>query len=353
MIHWRRDHERHSTHGELHDVSGSWVTPSGREPSAAQKDNWAFDRLLRHNARSEFVLYPNAACPQCHQEVYFLRHRENGGCAWFDSIPPDTAWEKHPCMDIPDTKCISDNSNLQENGVVQLPPANYPPKPEWMTFRSRRIYSHHRQQAPKPPPDERDIAELFGSPLKKMRRLSAHQSGLEKPDWDCLHSMYVLGRPHRHIQSIISWSNSTNSKIYDFYDRGVGHQVVIPLTLMRSINFSGKSYIAARSFLFPAIGIWLEVEIGLRDIRNIHGLLHWERNTPTLKQVTFINPGTARLNWRDVIAVGGAFSEKICPRSKELTTPSTAGRRPLVIIRPQPHLSNKRVVIKPKRAPSD
>lgn len=39
---------------------------------------------------------PNALCPKCSAEVYFIRP-QNGGAVWFDELGPP--WPKHPCMD--------------------------------------------------------------------------------------------------------------------------------------------------------------------------------------------------------------------------------------------------------------
>jgi len=338
-IRYTRSYDR-VKNGQLEDVSDYWSDHSGNRvsPTSKQKDHWAYQQIISFRKRSEFELHPNSKCPQCGDPVYFMRHRYNGGCAWFDTVPPESGWEKHPCMDIPYSKCESGNEKLLENGELQRDPADHPRKPIWMMTATHRIYSSHKDEASKPPRDI-DFA-LYGlvGPLKTMKRLSAYQLTLPSVERQKLRSMYAMGRPHRDIKHIVKWCNNTGSSLYNFHERGLGHLVAIPLTLLRSIRRNNKNYIVARSFLFPDIGLWFEVESGLRHWRKLHGLLHWNRDDVSGKQITFINPDTARLNWREITNVSGAFSDKPCLDSNRLLEETRRARqvrvkfrRPLIL----------------------
>src|ERR1700722_18504806 len=65
---------------------------SGGCGGSARSDGYDYAGYRRSKESSCF----RTKCPECKEEVYFIRH--NGGCVWIDP-PLGPPWYKHRCMD--------------------------------------------------------------------------------------------------------------------------------------------------------------------------------------------------------------------------------------------------------------
>ena len=302
---WRNYSDRVS-HWATRD---EWGHVTHAAPSARIKDDWVYKRVRDKGDDGSGVMYSNATCPECRKDVYFYRH-PSGGCAWFDDIP--WPWPKHDCMDKRSTRCVSDNPDITETGELKSDACIYPKLPDWVKFRGKRTYSSHKEQATRPT-DAMDLKSrmqsYYRSPLGEMKRVSAFQFGLPHPQTERLSSSYAFGAPHRQAKQIFRHLAAKGECPFKHWNTEEGFLFVIPLTLLRSVQMHGKIFIAARSFALPDIGLWLQVEVGMRGLRNIHGLLNWTPDDPCAKIVSFVDPQTARMNWREIVSIDGAFNK--------------------------------------------
>lgn len=148
----RRGHWRRGKNGSLHWVSAHHVRRDDFSRGYGARRAGGYEKYRRpqtSGTRAEVIWHripdhPNAECPVCGDDVWFIRAR-NGGCAYFDAL--GKPWPLHPCMALDRSK--------QDRLAAAAAAASYPGGP---------IRQSHSAATSAPQPEANPRADTTGSP---------------------------------------------------------------------------------------------------------------------------------------------------------------------------------------------